>query len=66
MSEQVNSVCVLKSDLYASASEDKTIRIWNTKSKCVISLNGHKDSVWKVKPLLSIGFFFFFSSRPKA
>jgi len=44
----VNAVCFLSNteNLFASASSDKTVRIWNWKTgKCVHVLNGHTDSV---------------------
>lgn len=52
---QVNSVCMLKHDLFASCSSDKTIKIWNLNNEeCLKTLFYHKKCVLRLK-LLSNG-----------
>lgn len=47
----VKSLCVLKKGGFASASQDKTIRIWDDEGKCLKTLTGHNACVRCVSSL---------------
>jgi len=50
-SNSINSLCLINDNLLASASNDKTIKIWSMNGDLIRTLTGHKDYVATICPL---------------